>query len=211
VRPLLTLLPLLLAASPLAAQVADTVPPPPALLLPDTVIEWQPPSPAGAMVRSMLLPGWGQFYAGAPRRAAVFITLQGASYAMLGKTMYRLGEARDRERTRTTAATEAIWEQAAQDTALARRLQEEPGFLEEQLGQDPLVADARGLVRARTRHREDWITYTLVTTMASALDAYVAAHLASFPADISTELRPGGGMSVRFDVPVGGVGGGGRR
>jgi TM2 domain-containing membrane protein YozV len=203
---------LLLSAGPVAAQVADTLPlaPPLVVLVPDSAPAVPAnPSPRGAFLRSVAVPGLGQFYAGAPRRGMVFIALQTTSYAMLAKTMHGLGEARTRERGVATTATDNLWQRAAEDTTLARRLQD-PIFLDEQVAADPDVANARGLVRARTRHRQDWITYTLVTTMASGLDAFIAAHLAAFPAEIATELRPGGRASLRFDLPVGGTASRGR-
>jgi hypothetical protein len=201
-RSLLRVALLLGLASPLAAQVrpdtaavdtiaADTVPSEPA-----------GPSPAGAMVRSLLVPGWGQLYAGAPRRAAVFIGLQGTSYAMLAHSIRRLDQMKQEEPIRVATARDSILRLAEEDTALARQI-EDPERFAELIAADPAVESARDLLRARRRHRQDWIAYTFAFTMASAIDAFVAAHLATFPAGISAEPRADGGVSLQLSVPVG--------
>jgi len=168
----------------------------------DTVQVDEGPSPRGAFLRSLALPGWGQLYVGTPTRAAVFIGLQTTSYAMLTQSVRRLDAIRDDERLRVAPVRDSILVAAATDTALARRI-EDPFTFDELIGQHPDVASARSLIRARTRHRQDWITYTLVFTMASAIDAFVAAHLANFPAAIDAEPRPDGGVSLRLTVPAG--------
>jgi hypothetical protein len=196
-RNLLWLAVLLLAApaSELAAQQQRGVEPA------DTADIAGGPSPRGAFVRSLVLPGWGQLYVGTPRRAAVFIGLQTTSYAMLAHSMRRLDDIRTDERRRVGVARDSILLLAEQDTALARRIEDTLEF-DALVAADPAVASARDLERARRRHRQDWITYTIVFTMASAIDAYVSAHLSGFPGTITAEPRPDG-AAVRISVPAG--------
>jgi hypothetical protein len=55
-----------------------------------------------------------------------------------------------------------------------------------------------------TNQRQDWITYTLVWTLASGVDAFVAAHLATFPGKVEAEPRSsGGGMQLKLSFPTG--------
>jgi hypothetical protein len=189
-----------------AAPALGQEPPTPPIAAPgvtaDTVVVARIPSPRGAFLRSLAVPGWGQLHVGAPRRAAVFIGLQATSYAMLAQSIRRLDSIRQDEIMRMAPVRDSILVAARTDTALARRI-EDPFVLDELIGTNPNVASARALVRARTQHRQDWIAYTIAFTMASAMDAYVAAHLANFPAAIEAEPRPGGGVSLQFSVPVG--------
>lgn len=64
--------------------VADTAPP-------------SGPSPSGAFLRSLVLPGWGQTYVGSPGRGAAYFALEAGSLWMLYRTRERLLDARDRE------------------------------------------------------------------------------------------------------------------
>jgi hypothetical protein len=51
-------------------------------------------SPRGAMIRSFIVPGWGQAWVGSPGRGAVYFALEAGSVWMLYKTIGRLNEAR---------------------------------------------------------------------------------------------------------------------
>jgi hypothetical protein len=53
-----------------------------------------PVSPRGAFLRSLVLPGWGQAYAGAPGRGAVYFTLAGGSVWMSRVARHQLRDAR---------------------------------------------------------------------------------------------------------------------
>jgi hypothetical protein len=64
-----------LPARPVAGQAA----PGPAAA--DVMEDGPPVSPRGAFLRSLVLPGWGQAYAGAPGRGAIFFSMAaGSSY-----------------------------------------------------------------------------------------------------------------------------------
>lgn len=159
-------------------------------------------SPRGAMIRSMLVPGWGQASAGSNRRGAVFFALQTTSWYMLFRTMGRLSEARDIEGRRVASASDSLRLLMEEDTAAARRLAD-PFLFEEAISENAAVAEMRALANSRRRHRQDWVTYTLFFTMASAVDAYVTAHLRDFPVELSAEPLRNGSVAVGLSVPVG--------
>ena len=87
-----------MAAAPLGAQ--DSVPPPPAAAAPDTAPRRadsgvaaaprdtttpelkRPISPGGALIRSLLIPGWGQAKLGRGLTAGFFLAVEGASLGM---------------------------------------------------------------------------------------------------------------------------------
>ncbi|HLU25938.1 MAG TPA: DUF5683 domain-containing protein [Longimicrobiales bacterium] len=185
------------AAPPARAQeaAADSVPA-------DTA-RVRPPSPGGAFVRSLIVPGWGQAASGAYFRGGVYFAAQTGSWFMLVKTMARLGEARAVEKRRVEEVRRALLAAAAQDTLLMKRYAI-PDSLAVDIDRDERVSKARGLVNARTQQREDWIAWTIFWTLASGVDALVSAHLADFPADVSAEPRPSGGASLKVSIPVGG-------
>lgn len=62
----------------------------------DTVVAPAGPqrSPRGAMLRSFIVPGWGQAWVGSPGRGAAYFALEAASLWMLYKTVDRLEQAR---------------------------------------------------------------------------------------------------------------------
>lgn len=74
-----------------AAQEPAEVPPAAA-----QIDEAEPPvSARGAFVRSLLVPGWGQAYVGAPGRGAIYFAMEAGSAWMVYKTYQQLEEARD--------------------------------------------------------------------------------------------------------------------
>lgn len=80
--------------SPAAAIDTSTVPPAPASV--DTAASpGSSISGRGAFVRSLVLPGWGQAYVGAPGRGAIYFALEAGSAWMAYKSYQQLSEARD--------------------------------------------------------------------------------------------------------------------
>lgn len=157
-------------------------------------------SPGKALLRSVLVPGWGQFSVGASRRGAVFLTLQATSYFMLGKTLMKLSDAHDLEDTRLGVAGDSLLALMQRDTAALRQFTDPDTFLAA-IDTAQGVLRARRLINSREQQRQDWITYTLVLTLASGVDAFVAAHLADFPATIDAQPRVGGGLDLRLSLP----------
>lgn len=176
-------------------QTKPTIPPPAA----DTIPVVNGVSPRGAFLRSLLLPGWGQFSVGAAKRGAAFVVLESASWFMLLKTLNKLGDAQAVEDRLAAPVRDSLRAKMTRDTALARVLAN-PRAFEERVLADSTVSPAHSLVLSRKQQRQDWITYTIFTTLASGVDAYVAAHLADFPATISAQ--PGSAGGVRFQVTV---------
>ncbi|HET7273899.1 MAG TPA: hypothetical protein VFI91_01895 [Longimicrobiaceae bacterium] len=75
---------------PAAAQVAVPVAEPA-----DTMVDAGPDrSPGGAFLRSLVIPGWGQAWVGAPGRGGVYFAIESASLWMVYKTASQLSEAR---------------------------------------------------------------------------------------------------------------------
>jgi hypothetical protein len=162
-------------------------------------------TPARAFVRSLLVPGWGQFSMGATLRGSIYASLQGASAVMLAKTQIKISDARnDASTLRKTAVDSLIaFAQARKDTALIRKYSN-PDSVTEVANTTFAVADKESLVKARVKQREDWITYFLFFTLASGVDAFVGAHLSDFPGTVTAEPIPAGGMRLRLDFPLGG-------
>jgi hypothetical protein len=163
------------------------------------------PRPRSAFIKALAVPGWGHFSVGAHRRGVVYATIQGTSWAMLLTTMNRLETARDAERAIEAVAVDSVAAAMAADTVLARRLGNDRIAYEAALLTYPGLQGSRDLAVSRQRHRQDWIVYTLVFTFASAIDAYVAAHLADFPVEVSATRSRDGSTALRFSVPVGSV------
>lgn len=103
------LLPLLFALALLGAVpggvAAQVTPAPPAdttaaVARPDTSVapaDSLQPSARGALLRSLVLPGWGQAYVGAPGRGAIYFGIEAASLWMVFKSRRELGAARQLE------------------------------------------------------------------------------------------------------------------
>jgi hypothetical protein len=171
---------LLLSAAPLQAQ--DT------LAVRDSTQRRFAPSKA--LLRSFLVPGWGQFSVGAYKRGAFFLAAQGSSYYMLVRTRSRLNQAEDKLETRITTVRDSLI--TANDTA----------NLELRLDTLSSIRSARSLADSRKRHMQDWITYTIFFTLASGVDAFVAAHLADFPAQVGAEPQRDGSVELKLSVPL---------
>lgn len=56
-------------------------------------------SARGAFIRSLVLPGWGQSYVGAPGRGAIYFALESGSLWMTVKTWHAVRDAKQLERT----------------------------------------------------------------------------------------------------------------
>ena len=186
-----------LAAAPLAAQRPDSV----ARADRTSADSVRRITPGQAFRRSVLVPGWGQFSAGAPRRAYTFIGLQTGSAFMLAKTLVKLSDAHKVEDQRIEEATDSLNTLMANDTAQRRRLSD-PEVFDSAVAISPGLVRVRRLISSREQQRQDWVTYVLVSTLASGVDAFVAAHLADFPARVDAEPRTGGGLNLKFTLPT---------
>ncbi|MEX2282214.1 MAG: DUF5683 domain-containing protein [Gemmatimonadota bacterium] len=159
-------------------------------------------TPGKAFYRSLLVPGWGQASVGAYVRGGTFFALQTSSAYMMLKTMAKIGEARQVEDRHTAAARDSLRALMEEDT-MQMRILSDPAAFNTAVDSTPRVRQVRGLINSRKSQRQDWITYTVVWTLASAVDAFVAAHLADFPATLDAIPRPTGGTQLQITVPVG--------
>jgi hypothetical protein len=194
----------LLAAATPAAPLSAQDPPPAREAVADTVAAPGPERvrPRTAMIRSWLFPGWGQASVDAYLRGGFFFGTQTTSWYMLLKTMGKLSEARAFERVAVGRARDSLRTLIDEDPETHEALLD-PSAFERAVNADPDVEATRALVASRRRHRQDWITYTLFLTLASGLDAFVAAHLADPPPALTTGITPDGAVQLRIDVPVG--------
>lgn len=88
------LLALSLALAAVASAQQPAAPPaPPAAAEADSATV----SARGALIRSLVLPGWGQSYVGAPGRGAIYFALEAGSLWMTYKTVQSLRTARELE------------------------------------------------------------------------------------------------------------------
>jgi hypothetical protein len=193
----ISMLATLLAASPLRAQQA-----PVPIQTPPTTEDSvkRGVKPGTAFLRSVLVPGWGQFSAGAKTRGALFIALQGSSYFMLGKTLSKLSDARRVEDERIALVSDSLRIKMAADPKLDSLLSD-PIRFDAAVDTTETIEDIRRLIDSRREQRQDWVAYTIFFTLASGVDAFVAAHLADFPARITTRAPPEGGMHIQVGLP----------
>ena len=169
------------------------------IIQPDTVRRI---TPGKAFYRSLLIPGWGQASVGAYVRGGTFFALQSASAYMLLRTISRLRDAQDMEPRRVAMATDSLIELSRQTPADSIRLSD-PIRFQAAVDSTPGVRRVRNLIGARKEQRQDWITYMLFFTLASGVDAFVAAHLANFPGSIDATPRMGGGANLEVRLPLG--------
>jgi hypothetical protein len=96
-----------LAVHPDSVPQVDSVPP---AARPDTIYPKAPVSPMGALLRSMLVPGWGQAKLHRKLTGALFVTWEGLTLGMAMKTDHELGYLR-----RTKSGSVKAKEQERQD------------------------------------------------------------------------------------------------
>ena len=148
------------------------------------------PSPGGAFLRSVLVPGWGQASSGSYGRAAFYFLAQAGNVWMA----YKTNSLRDAARRR---------QQLLEDARTAELLGSgiEPEALEEELAEDERIEDIRLLATARDEQMEDWIALTVFFVFFGGADAFVSAHLADFPVPLTVE-PVAGPSGMAFEVGV---------
>lgn len=168
--------------------------PTPDLVLGPSVLD--PPSPGGAFLRSLAVPGWGHAAIGSYGRGAFYVTAEAGTWYALIRTRMRLNEARERASLRERNVRAGLEREGLTD----------PIEIEQRLDADPALQDIRGLVEAREGQQEDWLALGIFLMLLSGADAYVSAHLANFPDPIEVGVVPGvaGGVELAVRVPVGG-------
>jgi hypothetical protein len=142
---------------------------------PDT-ISGPPISPRTALLRSLLVPGWGQLSLGRRWAAAIFIALETGAGVMAIESKQRLDFA----------------ERYGQDSILVRYDPPllpgrplTPIFREGELG---------GRVAARRQHLEDYLILMAFNHLIAGVDAFIAAHLWDLPTQVSIRSTGEGAM-----------------
>ncbi|MFO7893068.1 MAG: DUF5683 domain-containing protein [Longimicrobiales bacterium] len=159
-----------------------------------------PASPVGAMLRSMVLPGWGQSKFESYFRGSVYFTGWAGNWFMIFRNEYRLDNAQVRFEIRTDQIEDQLVASSTNPDSLRAQIDSFPDILDTAVREDSLGNALRKLARARKQQREDWIAWSLFWVLASGVDAFVTAHLADFPADV--EMRPTGERALSLSVSV---------
>jgi hypothetical protein len=142
-----------------------------------------PVTPRRALISSLLLPGLGQSRLERPTAGAIFVAVELAAVAMIGKSLADLRAARAlRADTITTVIPIDSLGRPATGGARAG------GPFDEEL------------VRARSLHVEDWIATILFNHLISGAEAFVSAQLYDLPAQVGAFPTPRGGAAVAVSV-----------
>ena len=161
------------AATPLAAQRAAAARAAITDTIPDSLRK-PPIAPRRAMLLSLVLPGYAQSRLGRPTSSIIFATGEIIALGMARKSALDLRAAKAaRHDSTATGYTVDPTTGVATPT----------GFVQNRLA-------AR--VGARRTHYEDWIAALIFNHLISAADAYVAANLWDFKANVALEPRPRG-------------------
>jgi len=129
-------------------------------------------APRSALVRSALVPGWGQYYNGRPFKALFFSALSSASLAAVVIEERQLGQ-----------------------------LSDQLDRLQASGGSPNLIADQERRFQNQAGKRNTRLLYFALSVAGAAIDAYVDAHLADFGTTVDLALRPGG-VLLRFDASL---------
>ncbi len=204
---------LLLAASPLRAQVGDTsqVPVDSVIVTPETTVEVEPAAgdtvrpmaPRDAMIRSMLVPGWGQAAFGSNFRGGIYFAGWAGNWYMNFRNAVRIHTAEELFDRRRSEIVDSLVAAAPDPDSMRAQIDSFPNVVDTAVRADSTGNDLRKLVRGRKQQRQDWIAWSIFWVLASGVDAYVNAQLSDFPATIDVE--PAGyravSVGVRLAVP----------
>ncbi|MDT0632158.1 DUF5683 domain-containing protein [Rubrivirga litoralis] len=176
---------------------AQVVAPPPVDAPPaDSVAADSLPSPRGAVLRAVAVPGWGQVYAGQPLKApfAAAAVAGAVVYAVSRQRQYRRYERAARYAGCVDEPDRIDFEEKCSPDILESTRDEWEALNE------PTFASVKP-IRDRARGQRDIAVLVVgVAYAVQALDAYVAAQLAGFDVseDLSVRLAPErGGLAFR--------------
>jgi len=176
----------LLVAAPVLAQRTQPIGIGRTPVLADTIadtLKHPPIAPRRAMIYSMLLPGFAQSRLNRPTSSILFAVAEVLSIGMARKAALDLREAR-------AARKDSIPTGFTADTVTG--VITPTGYT-----QNRLVAR----IGARRTHYEDWIAALIFNHIISGADAYVAANLWDFKANVAVTPTPNGaaiGASLAF-------------
>lgn len=157
-------------------------------------------TPRGALLRSFLIPGWGQAATGSPGRGGFYLLAEAGSMWMLVKTQGHLRFAADVRRAVEHDTRARLVAQGVPADSIRLRLDA-----------DEAVLSARGLEESRKQQREDWVALGLFVLLLGGVDAFVSAHLQDFPEPLTVEPvvgDRGARLEVGISLPWRGPGGG---
>jgi hypothetical protein len=146
-----------------------------------------PVSATGALVRTLLVPGWGQSALRRPTAGALFVAAEMLSIAMLRKSAYAYREAK----------------RFSQDSLLvgAWRVENDREVLDANGNPVPAATTpnfwvASGITQARRTFREDWAAAIVFNHLLAGADAFVAGQLWDLPAQVSLQPTATGGAAL---------------
>ena len=180
----------LAATAPVAAQQAPTASTGPQVApLPPLAV-----SPRGAMVRAMLVPGWGHSAIGSYTRGGFYFALESLTAYTFLRTRARLSDTRARAAFRETFVR----------ATLARDGVTDPAAIETGLAGDDVLQGLEALAASRENQQEDLVAFGIFMLFLTGADAFVSAHLARFPTPIEVRAAPtaGGGAEVAVRVAL---------
>jgi hypothetical protein len=186
---LLTTVATLAASGPLTAQ--NPVPTPPPIRGVDSVPLVAPPiqdeqaesqgvGPGGALLRGVLVPGWGHAAIGSHTRGGVYVAAQAGTAFMLVATRTRIHAARRAATAREAAVRDRLAVEGITDAV----------EIFEALEDDEALASARRLDETRQQQFQDWTALGIFLVFLSGVDAFVSAHLQDFPAPVEMQFQP---------------------
>ncbi len=133
-----------------------------------------PISPRSAFIRSLLAPGWGQMRLDRRKAAGIFIA---AEVGTIGMSLKSWNDLRKAKAARAdTVGTPAV------DGSGNPVIDPETG--EQRIDFAPRNPNLAGRLAARRNHLEDWVAVVVFNHLFAGADAYVAANLADFDANV---------------------------
>jgi hypothetical protein len=157
---------------------------------PDTTPK-PPMTPRRAFLTSLLLPGYAQTVFGRDKAAAIFAIVEIGSIGMARKSAQDLAEAKGLPRDSVVASY-----QIDPTTGLAV-IDPKTGLPVPETYIASRFTDDR--IKARRTHYEDWLAMIVFNHLFSGADAYVAANLWDFKANVAATAHSAGVYaSVRF-------------
>ena len=134
-----------------------------------------PLSPTSALIHSLLVPGLGEYMLNRHKSAMIFFGVETAAGLMVIKSRSDLYAAKAARRDTVLAPL----------TDSTGRPVIDPVTGQQKTGYQPRNKNIADRVRARRTHLEDWIAGMLFNHLFSGADAWVAANLADFNANVN--------------------------
>lgn len=159
-------------------------------------------TPRSAMIRSFVLPGWGQAQYDAYFRGSIYFAGWAGNWFMTLRTSARLGMARETLQLRRDQIETALIEGSPNPDSMRAQIDSFPEILDLAVDNDEKGSELQGLVGAREDQREDWIAWSIFWLLASGIDAYVTGHLSDFPAEVDMQPNRDGSVTLQLELPL---------